>query len=172
MVTVRAEAARRIRERYRVNLNIGTIKSRMAVFPRASANNLRTAVRLRGRRLNLIEFSAKQTADGVRVQVIRGGKAVVIPHAFIRASRAGYRAVWLRSTIESRNSSRPVFRNKRSKWGPNSWGSPDMPIAFLRSLSLPQALRSPEVLNEIYKTAGEVFARNFRAEYKFQLSRR
>jgi hypothetical protein len=87
---VRAEAVRRIRQTYRIQqreLNRGfTIR-------RAWAGNLQSLVYASGRPLNVIGFEARQTKNGVSVNI--KGTRKVIRHAFI-ARLPNYTGVFMR----------------------------------------------------------------------------
>lgn len=138
--TVRAQASRRIRERY--NLKAGAIRAQMRIS-RANRGRLTAEVIASGRPIPLIEFSARQTRKGVSVQVIRGRRKVRL-HAFVAKMRTGHVGVFERTS------------SKR------------LPIRELFSVSLPSAFTQKEILTSIEQVAVERFRIELERELRFR----
>lgn len=138
--TVRAQATRRIRERY--NLKAGVIRAQLRIN-RADRNRLTAEVIASGRPIPLIEFSARQTRAGVSVRVIRGQRKVR-RHAFIAKMHTGHVGVFERTS------------SKR------------LPIKELFSVSLPVAFARKEILAALEQVAVERFRIEFERELRFR----
>jgi len=154
--TVRAEAARRIRERY--NLKSRVLKDQIRIR-NATKAELRAVVQASGRPIPLVEFDARSGATGATVRVSRVRKPVA--HAFIATMKSGHRGVFLRVEKGSRK-----YRNQRVRKG----GS-DLPVAELFGPSLPQAFTSKQVMDAIVAAARERFPKAFEQEARYYLSK-
>lgn len=127
--TARAEAARLINGVY--NIRIGAAKDQMRI-ERATRRDLRARVRVSGRPIPLIDFSARQTGKGVSVKVKNARK--VVSHAFIATMpRTGHTGVFVRK------------------------GKGRLPIRQLFSLSLPAAFTQKEIIEAVIKVATSRF---------------
>lgn len=136
-------ANRKVREIYNVR---AAAVSRTLSKQRAHPGQiyLRATLTVRGRRMNLYDFGARQTRAGVSVKVKVGGPRKVIPGTFIATnSHTGFRGVFVR-----------VGRER-------------YPIRNLRSVSIPQMIRNRVVIDALRQTAREVFTRNFRQQVRF-----
>lgn len=91
-ITVRAEAARKIRD-VGYGLKIGDIKDNIDIR-KANVQNATVIIRASGRPIPLIKYAARENAQGVSVQVLHGRKT--IPHAFIATMPTGHRGVFVR----------------------------------------------------------------------------
>jgi hypothetical protein len=87
---VRVDSSREIRARFKIRV---AVVNKAFSISRASADRLVCTVRVRGRPLNLGNFSPRQTRRGVTVQV--KGARKLIPHAFI-VQRGGAQVVFIR----------------------------------------------------------------------------
>jgi len=158
--TVRAAAVREIRAEY-PGLKAGAIRDELKIT-RARRDQLEAIITLKGDRIPLIDFSARQTKKGVSVQIKRGRK--LIPHAFIATMKSGHKGVFVRV-----KSVKPlVFR-----FGPGSrltQKKNDLPIAELSSLSLPRAFVNKNVQAVLKRLAAETFSKNFAAELSYRSS--
>lgn len=135
------EASRRIRERYNVRHQavLRAMKKK-----RASRRSLQSKIEMRGARLGLIEFDARQVAAGVSVKVLNQGARKTLRHAFIATNTAtGYRGVWVRK------------------------GKTRYPIQNLRSISVPAAFRNKVVLDAVREVARVSFLKNYRQQIRF-----
>lgn len=141
--TVRAEAARLIREEY--NLKVGTIKDQIRI-ERATRQRLAAKVIASGRPIPLIEFSPNQTRDGVTVKVKQSRK--LIRHAFIATMPSGHQGVYIRRG----------FGNDRA---------PRLPIDQLFSISLPVAFTRKQILKALVDVVRRRFPEAFRQEARF-----
>ena len=155
-ITVRAEASRRIRERY--NLKSRVLKDQIRIR-NATRAELRAVVQASGRPIPLVEFDARRGASGATVRVSRTRKTV--SHAFIPTMKSGHRGVFLRVEKGSRQ-----YRNTRVRKG----GS-DLPVAELFGPSLPQAFTSKQVMAAIVAAARQRFPKAFEQEARFYLSK-
>lgn len=155
-VSVRAEASRRIRERY--NLRAGTVNRELTVS-RASPSRLVAVVRARGKPVALAEFNARQSKakkvkGQVTVQVLRaGGRKVVRGNPrlkgkpFIATMKSGHVGIFQR-----------VDKSR-------------LPIRELFSISVPKAMSSRAIENAIRKVAFDRFTKEFRREIAFRSAR-
>jgi hypothetical protein len=87
---VRVDASREIRKRFKVK--VAVVNKAFTIW-RASADRLTCTVGVRGRPLNLGNFSPRQTKRGVTVDV--KGRRKLIPHAFI-VQRGDAQVVFIR----------------------------------------------------------------------------
>lgn len=139
-VTTRAEAARKIRERY--NLKVGTAKAQMRI-DRASRNRLTAQVIVSGRPIPLFEFSARAGAAGVSVEILRG-KRRTLKGRFLARMKSGHQGVYERK------------------------GKPRLPIRELFTVGLPAMFTQRTVLTAIEKVALERFRVELDRELKFR----
>lgn len=156
-ITVRAEASRRIRERY--NLKSRVLKDQIRIR-NATKAELRAVVQASGRPIPVIEFDARRGTNGVTVRVGRTRK--VIRHSFIQTMKSGHRGVFMR-VLENDN------QKYRSKRKPGS--ASDLPIAERFGPSLPQAFTSKQVMDAIVAAARTRFPKAFEQEARFYLSK-
>lgn len=165
--TVRAAASREIRQEY--NIKAAGIRHQIAI-ERARRGHVTASVVVSGRRIPLVDFSARQTRAGVTVQVKRGSRKF-IPHAFLATMRSGHHGVFVRA-MDARTRFAPTFR-----FGPGSgrknrrWGDPDTPVAELTSLSLPRAFLQRKISASLRKLAIERFQIEFTRDLKFRIGR-
>lgn len=151
--TVRAAAVREIRKEY-PGLKAGGIRDELAIT-RATRARLEATVTLRGSRIPLINFGARQTRRGVSVQVKRG--RTIIPHAFIATMKNGHRGVFVRI-----KGGKPL----QFRYGPGSRIAKkgrDLPIAELTGISLPRAFVNRNVQAVLKRLAADTFTKNFAA---------
>ena len=138
--TVRAQASRKIRERY--NLKAGVIKAQMKVL-KATRSRLVAQIVAAGRRIPLIEFSARQTGKGVTARVTRARR--LYRGAFITTMRSGHTGVFLRL------------------------GPERLPIKQLVGISIPKAMAERRIHAALAKLAAERFAIEFVRDLRFRL---
>jgi hypothetical protein len=113
---VSTEANKEVRKVYRIRAQVvrRAITKRRAYRGQAVMSG---AVVFRGKRLNLADFNARQTAKGVSVQVLVDGPRKVIPGVFMATNTStGFRGVFRRV------------------------GKSRYPIKNLKSISIPQAI--------------------------------
>lgn len=140
---VATEANRRIRDRYNVRARaVSRAMKKKKVSARAGS--LTAEIEIRGRRIGLIEFAARQTGKGVSVKVLKAGPRKVVKGAFIATNTATqYRGVWRRV------------------------GASRYPIRNLVSISIPQAFFSESVSRAVEKLVAEKFPQTLRQNLEF-----
>lgn len=156
-------ASREIRRVY--NLSAGAAKSQIKVRDRARKGKPSFTIRIFGKRIPLIEFSARQTRAGVTVAVKKGARKL-IPHAFIATMKSGHRGVFVRSFGSGAISGRHLFRFGRGSRIRPAF-DPDLPIAELKTLSVPRMFLEKTVRSAVSRIAMESFRRNFEQQIKF-----
>jgi hypothetical protein len=77
---MKTEADKKIREEY--NIKKKDLKGTMQILP-TKGKGMKVTLRVKGRRIPLIAFGAKQKKEGVQVQILKGGGKKIIPHTFI-----------------------------------------------------------------------------------------
>lgn len=132
ITSVQTEANRKIRERY--NLRASAVRKQMRIG-RANKSRLFAELVVSGRRIPLVEFSARQNSKGVSVRVTRERKTVRT--AFIARMKSGHVGVFARTS------------KKR------------LPIEELFSISLPRAFTQKQILAAVRKKAAERFPIEF-----------
>lgn len=140
---IATQANREVRKVYKINAAVvaKTISKQKAFMKQAV---MRGAVTFKGRGLNLVDFTARQTKKGVSVQVTVAGGRKTIPGTFIATNTA--------------NGFRGVFRRV---------GVSRYPIKNLRSISVPQAVRNEAVDAAIRKVADSTFKKTFDQQMAF-----
>lgn len=139
-VTTRAEAARKVRDRY--NLKVGTAKAQMRI-DRASRNRLTAQVLVSGRPIPLIEFAARRGPAGVSVEIVRG-KRRTVRGRFLAKMKSGHEGVYERK------------------------GRARLPIRELFTVGLPAMFTQRTVIAAIEKVALERFRVELDRELKFR----
>ena len=140
---IKVRAARLVRDAG-YKLKIGDIKAAIKI-QRASAGRLRADAVASGRPLPLVKYGARQTADGVSVDVLNGRK--VVAHAFIASTANGSRQVFVR---EPGAVHRKVVRGGKPVWTA-------LPIRKLYGPSIPDALLNKSVERAIVDMIAEQF---------------
>ena len=95
-----------------VNLKAGEVKRRNVFLHKASFRNLTAVIRIRGRRIPIRHFGARQTSKGV-TYAERRGKRELLPGAFMATMDSGHRGVFFRRP--GRNMGGPSTK-RRPKW--------------------------------------------------------
>jgi len=163
ITTVRAAAQRRIREKY-PGLTASTVRDQLKLT-RASRAMMVAKITVKGRRMPLMEFAARQTKRGVTVRVTAQRK--LIPHAFIATMKSGHTGVFVRAGSSKESGADVTFRvGKGSRL--RKKGS-DLPIAELTSISLPKAFMNQAVQTEIRRLAHQTFVENLRHEMRHEM---
>jgi hypothetical protein len=148
---VKVGAAREMRSAG-YNLKIGDIKKGLKVG-RATGSSLVATVTASGRPIPLIGYSARQTAKGVSVNVLKGRK--VINHAFIATMPNGHKGVFIR----------PGKQHKRvSKNGKLIWSG--LAIKELFGPSVPDGLANAAVQAMLQRLVEEKFPEILRQQIK------
>ena len=93
----KAAANRRVRETYYIKA--ADLNKSMKIT-RASYSNPEAQLRIRGRRIAVYAFGARQTKKGVTVRIRRDRGRKLIRHAFIAAMPTGHTGVFQRKTIK------------------------------------------------------------------------
>lgn len=141
---VKTAAAGEIQRVYAIK--VSAAKSRIDVS-RASRARLQAVISASGKRLGLVDFTARQTAKGVTVKVLQAGGRKLVEHAFIIPTKgAKYRSgVFLRDT--------------KSRY----------PIHFLLSVGVAQAFRSKPVQEKLMQLARDRFQIVIQQEFNFSI---
>lgn len=140
--TVRAAAVKGIRARY--NLKAGAIRRQMKLT-RATRTRLVSEVVVSGRRIPLIEFSARQVRRGVTVRVTKQRK--LIRGVFVARMPSGHVGVFERQ------------------------GKERLPIRQLFSLSLPQAFTQKQIMTALKRVAAERFNIELARDLKYRMGK-
>lgn len=157
--TVRAAATREIRAEY-PGLKAAAIREAMRIR-NATRGDLTMTIEVRGHRLKLIDFSARQTKRGVSVRV--KGRSV-ITHAFIQKMRSGHQGVFAR--VHPGSKGNPRFRfGKGSRIARKG---ADLPIVELTTLSLPRAFMHQKIQRTLKRLALDTVVKNYRSELNYQ----
>lgn len=154
---IKTEAGREVRKIY--NIKLGAI-TKATTINKAHRDQAvpRAQVKFAGRPISLIEFSARAVnpwnkpgrkkrkhGGGVSVQVKVGGSRRIVKHAFITTTKAGYRGVFLRESIDGAPKVKGGEQTYRDR------------IVTLRSISLPKAVRNEIVMGAIRTVATQTF---------------
>lgn len=137
------QANRKVRERYNVRAAaVARAMEKKRAFGAQAA--LAATLVFRGRRMNLLDFGARQTKVGVSVKVKVDGPRKVLPGTFIATNtHSGFTGVFRRV------------------------GKSRYPIKNLRSVSIPQMVRTEVVMKALKAVATEAFVRNFKQQVQF-----
>lgn len=168
--TVRSATSREIRKVYKIKASAVRAATKLK---RASLKSriLTAEVKISGRRISLIEFSARavnpwnlkgrrhrRTGGGVSVQVKVAGGRKVVKSAFIATTKTGYRGVFIREGVAG----------APRKTGGQYRGQGEA-IVNLRSISLPSAFVSKAVNEALRSIAIQTFNDRFQHELQFIL---
>ncbi|MGH8519860.1 MAG: phage tail protein [Gammaproteobacteria bacterium] len=156
----KTQAAREIRTHYNISTRV---IGRHIELSRATPATLVAALKATGDKLPVIAFQARQTKRGVTVQIKRGRRRL-IPHAFIATLRSGHKGVFARGKYQGRSF---VHRSKRVRPYPK----PDLPIAELHTVGVPQGFSNRVVLEALERKIRERFPPLLAHEIAFALSR-
>jgi hypothetical protein len=152
-ITVRAEASKKIRERY--NLKARVIKAQMKIY-KASPRRLFAQIIATGRRIPLIEFGAtavnpwniagrphRRGGGGVRARVLRA--RTLYRGAFIATMPSGHRGVFTRGE------------------------NPRLPIRQLVGISVPKAMAERAINAALIRLAKDRFRTEFERDLRFRM---
>ena len=139
----------------------------------ATAGDLAASITVRGPGFPLALFAPRQTRKGVSVSI--KGRRIVIPHTFLATMPNGHTGVFARGAYAGKGARvlRETGRFGRFVFGrgvrvkrPNRWGSSELPISELFTLSPPDAFGNPEVTeamqDRVEQQAAAVLARNIK----------
>lgn len=146
---VKVRAAREVRAAG-YKLKIAVIKNAIRIN-RASTGRLRADAVAAGRPIPLIDYSARQTADGVSVDVLQGRK--VIAHAFVAKMPSGHLGVFERFGPR-------VQRTRKNK----HQAARTQKIKQLFGPSIPDALANQAVQRALLELIDDTFARTLAHE--------
>lgn len=136
------QANRQIREVY--NLKRSEVDDAITVRP-ASVNALKAVIRVKGKRLPLMLFGARQFSGGVKVTVKKGGRTL-LPHVFIATMKSGHEGVFGRV------------------------GSARLPIKERYTISVAEMFGSRVVIADLEKFIKEKLPETLTHELQFYLS--
>lgn len=139
---VRTEAGRKIREKY-PGFKAAAVRRSMRIN-RAQFRALQVAIESSGKRLPLIDISARQTRKGVSVKI--GNTRQTITGAFIAKMPSGHKGVFVRR-----------FRGQKVKRG-------RLPIDERFTIAISEAFGSKSVAPAMQRKASEVFFPRFQHE--------
>jgi len=126
------------------NIKVGEIKKGIRVR-RATKSEMRAAVVATGKPVPLIQYSARQTAKGVSVSVLKGRK--VIAGAFIATMPSGHRGVYVRE---------PGAKHKKVGQGTKAaWHA--LPIRELYGPSIPSGMANAAVQAALQRFIADKF---------------
>jgi hypothetical protein len=148
----KTQAGREIRTRYNIS---SRVVGRQISVSRATKTSLTAIVKPSGRKLPVMAFQARQTAAGVRVQIIRGAPKI-IRHAFITRTKSGHIGVFARGLYSGRSF---VYRRAR------------LPIVELRTVGVPQAFGARVVYEALRRKIAQVFPKLLEHEIRYAISR-
>ena len=153
--SARAMAARLIRDAG-YGLQVTVIKERIGVI-RATPKNPVAILRLSGRPIPLIAYSARQAPRkaGVNVKVLNGAKN--LPYAFMATMKSGHRGVFTRkSGTQMGKRGQPILNRKiEERFGP----------------SIANAGNNERVRKALQAKLSESLAKNLQAEIAYRLSK-
>jgi hypothetical protein len=139
---VKTGSSRAIRDKG-YKLKVSTIKKSLKIT-RATAGSLTARVTASGRPIPLQEYSARQTAKGVSVDVLNGRK--VVAHAFIATMPSGHKAVLVRMG----KTHKKTRRGDRAMWS-------GLPVKQLFGPSVPDGMANAEVQEALQRLVLEKF---------------
>ena len=131
------------------NLKASTIKDNIQVR-RAGPGNLKATVVARGRPVPMIEYSARKTAKGITVNVLKGRK--LLAGAFFATMPNGHKGVFVRDMSKPRKE-----RTKKNKWH-------DLPIKELFGPSVPSGLANATVQAALQRLIADRFPQILKSE--------
>jgi Prophage minor tail protein Z (GPZ) len=148
----KTQAGREIRGRYNLP---SRVVGRQITVSRANTTTLTAIVRPSGRKIPVMAFQARQTAAGVRIQIIRGSPKV-IAHAFIVRTRSGHLGVFARGRYSGRS-----FVHEK----------PRLPITELFTVGVPQAFGNRVVIEALQRKVREKFPGILEHEIRFAITK-
>jgi len=146
---VRTVSARAIRDAG-YQLKVGDIKRNIRIV-KASPTILAATVIASGRSIPLIKYSARQTREGVTVNVQHGRR--LIRHAFIQVMKSGHRGVFIRREV--RGGTQHVKGITRGHSGRNTRHG--LPIDELYGPSIPAAFSNAIVQKQLVEQTEQYF---------------
>lgn len=162
--TARAQASREIRDEG-YGLKVGDIKGALSVR-KAVAALLTAKVRATGRPISLYKYGARQTRNGVTVNVLHGRK--LIAHAFIATMPNGHVGVFLRVDSAAHaqaaaNGAIKAYAGKRK--GAYRHG---LPIRELFGPSIPAAFSNDAVMRALEQAIRDRFPTVLAQELRYE----
>lgn len=156
---VRTYAARGIRDQG-YNLKVGVIKQSLHVT-KASPSVLAATVTATGKSIPLIQYAARQTSDGVSVNVKNGRK--VIRHAFIQTMHSGHRGVFIRRDASS-GAHKGLARHRTGRQTKHG-----LPIDELYGPGIPAAFANETVQHQLVQQTEQYFPVEMRRQLEHVL---
>jgi hypothetical protein len=148
----KTQAGREIRARYNIS---SRLVGRQISVTRANKASLTAIVKPSGRKFPVMAFQARQTAAGVRVQIIRGAPKI-IRHAFIIRTKSGHIGVFARGRYSGRS-----FVHRK----------PRLPISELFSVGVPQAFGARVVIEALERKVKQAFPTLLGHEIRYAITR-
>jgi hypothetical protein len=137
---MRAEGKRRVRDRKFVRASYLAARALPLAFPRSSGSidSLVWTMRVSGQPIGIERFKARQTREGVKVQVNRDGEQKLFKSAFIATMKSGHRGVFMRTAGKKR-----------------------LPIEHVLSSRISDTMGDPPILQAVFARGDSVFASAF-----------
>lgn len=161
ITTVRNEAAKDLKQRVGAELGLGASGLKKALrITKAAARpgRLWAALTVSGRAMPLVNFGARQTAQGVTHKA--WGRRQIAEGAFIARMPSGHRGVYRRL---------PQQYLARSTKG-RSPSAPNLPIKEMWGPSLPKEFVQPHINNRMKELARREWKKNFQREINYRMS--
>lgn len=155
---VKTNAAREIRN-VGYGMKVSAIKSQISIT-KATPSKLRALIVATGKPIGLINYGARQTANGVSVNVKNGRK--MIKGAFIATMPNGHQGVFVRTDKLSQGT---AAKPNRRGWKYNT-------IKELFGPSIPGAFNNPAVRDALIALVDERFPDLFAHEIEFRVLKR
>ena len=128
---------------------------------RANQKSLYARIVGLGRALGLIKFGAKIVATGVQYKIKKRGSSKIFKHAFISTMESGHRGVYKRAEILTRWSR-----------GRKHTSTPNLPIEEKYTIGVASMLRAKKIQTKIIDYFHNNFARIFKHEIEWFLSKK
>ena len=159
----RRSAARKIGEE--ITAKATTIKGAMS-YDKANKSKLTGKVIAKGKKLNLIHFQAKLTAQGVTAKIYKDGERALFPHAFFQKTKKGKQLVMEREYTGARKA-----WDKRKKYAKMSraYRLPIRPI--IADVGIPHMLERSDIMRLTLTVGGDAMLKNVNREMNYELER-
>lgn len=133
---------------------------------KATPQHLSAVIVSRGKPLPLIDFGARQTVQGVSVQVKKTSPRTVVSGAFIRTMRSGHKGVFWREWHAAPR--KPVNKNLAYAKLPKRFR---LPMAERFGPRVPDILSNEPVIAAVLRKADDRLHKNLEHETDYELSR-
>lgn len=152
---------------------------------KASAANPRAYIASTGKPLALIDYSSRQTNNGVSVQVRKDRTRKVVKHSFIASMKSGHKGVFWRrwheksTTMKLNKTDKAIMRSgfvwsaKLNRYVPMAWLPKQyrLPIEELYGPRVPDIMSNDPVMKSILTKADDRLHKNIVHELDYELSK-